>query len=1111
MGGWEFSKTLLWLLGRRQLYRRCYTVYTFPTIPCRATAALQEMLHCLYVAYYSLQSYSSTTGDATQSIDLQWLYRRCYTAQNASYYSLQSYFSSTGNSRKRSRLCSISCRATVDLQTVLHLLQCYCSSTGNSGKSIDSVASPVALLQLYREQQETYRLCSISCRATVALQGIVGNIQTVQHLLQSYCSSTGKRIDQQETYRLCSISCRATVALEGIVGNVQTVQHGNSRKRVDCVASPVELLWLYREQQETYRQCSISCRATVAPQGIVGNVYTVQHLLQSEQQETYRLCSISCRATVALQGNVQTVQHLLQSYSSSTGNSRKRIECVASPVELQQGITRNVQTVQHLLQSYCSSTGNSGKRIDSVASPVQLLKPYREQQETYRLRSISCRATVALQVIAGNDCVASPVELLQPYREQQEPYRLCNISCGATVALQGIVGNVQTVQHLLCSISCRATVSLQGIVGNVQTVQHQGTVGNVQTVQHLLQSYSSSTGKSRRRAECPVELLQQETSRLCSISCRATVALQELLYLYREQQETYRLCSISCRATLALQGIVGSVLGCVASPVEPLQIYRLCCISCSATVALQGIVGKVQTVQHLLQRCCSSTGNSRKRIDCVASPVELLQLYREQQETYRLCSISCRATVALQGIVGNVQTVQHLLQSYCSSTGKRIDQQETYRLCSISCRATVALEGIVGNVQTVQHGNSRKRVDCVASPVELLWLYREQQETYRQCSISCRATVAPQGIVGNVQTVQHLLQSYCTGNVQTVQHLLQSYCSSTGNSRNVQTVQNLQLYREQQETYRFCRASLQGMQSYCRATVTGNSRKRIDCVASRVELLQLYREQRKRIDCAASPVELVTGNSRKRIDCVASRRAISCRATSPVALQGIVYREQQETYRLCSISCRATVALQGIAGNVQTVQHLLYCSSTGNSRKRIDSCVASPVELLQLYREQQGTYRLCSISCRATVALQGIVGNVQTVQHLLQSHCRSTDFCCISCSATVALQGIVRNVQTVQHLLQSYCSSTGNSRKRKDCVASPVGLLYLYREQQETYRLCSISCRATVALQGIVGNVQTVQHLLQSYCSSTGNSRKRIDCVASPVELLQLYREQSET
>ena len=95
-------------VGLQQLYRRCYTVYTFPTIPCRATVALQQMLHCLHVSYYSLQSYSSSTGDATPSIrfllfpvELQQPYRRCYTVYT---------------------FPTIPCRATVALQEMLHSL-----------------------------------------------------------------------------------------------------------------------------------------------------------------------------------------------------------------------------------------------------------------------------------------------------------------------------------------------------------------------------------------------------------------------------------------------------------------------------------------------------------------------------------------------------------------------------------------------------------------------------------------------------------------------------------------------------------------------------------------------------------------------------------------------------------------------------------------------------------------------------------------------------------------------------------------------------------------------------------------------------------------------------
>ena len=65
---------------------------TFPTVSCRATAALQEMLHGVYVSDYSL-SHKSSTEDATQCVrfqlfllELLWLQRRCYTVY-VSYYS----------------------------------------------------------------------------------------------------------------------------------------------------------------------------------------------------------------------------------------------------------------------------------------------------------------------------------------------------------------------------------------------------------------------------------------------------------------------------------------------------------------------------------------------------------------------------------------------------------------------------------------------------------------------------------------------------------------------------------------------------------------------------------------------------------------------------------------------------------------------------------------------------------------------------------------------------------------------------------------------------------------------------------------------------------------
>ena len=182
--------------------------------------------------------------------------------------------------------------------------------------------------------------------------------------------------------------------------------------------------------------------------------------------------------------------------------------------------------------------------------------------------------------------------------------------------------------------------------------------------------------------------------------------------------------------------------------------------------------------------------------------------------------------------------------------------------------------------------------------------------------------------------------------------------------------------------------------------------------------------------------------------------------------------------RYSVVDCGATVALHAIVGNAHAVQHLLKscCSSAGNGRKHIHYKV-SPVELLKLYREQLEMHTVGSILSRTIANLQGIVGNVAAMQHLLWS----------------------------------YCSSRGNTRKFAHCVASPGDLLSFYREYQEICLLCSISGGATVGLKEMPVNVHAVQHLLWSYCSLTGNSRKCAHCVASPVELLQLYREQYET
>ena len=76
---------LLFPVELQQIYKRCYTVGAVPSIPYRTTEALQEMLYSEHISYYSLQSFSSSTGEASQCaqylvfpIELQQLHRRCY-------------------------------------------------------------------------------------------------------------------------------------------------------------------------------------------------------------------------------------------------------------------------------------------------------------------------------------------------------------------------------------------------------------------------------------------------------------------------------------------------------------------------------------------------------------------------------------------------------------------------------------------------------------------------------------------------------------------------------------------------------------------------------------------------------------------------------------------------------------------------------------------------------------------------------------------------------------------------------------------------------------------------------------------------------------------------
>ena len=149
---------LLFRVELQQLYRKCHKVSTFPTISCRATAALQEILHSVRVSYDS-------TGDATQCVDfelfhirLQQLYRRCYTVCTF-----------PTNPRK----------AAVALQEILHSVRvsCYCLQSYNSSTG-----------------DATHCVRTVPCRATEALQEMLYNMYISYYSLQSYSSSTGDAI-----------------------------------------------------------------------------------------------------------------------------------------------------------------------------------------------------------------------------------------------------------------------------------------------------------------------------------------------------------------------------------------------------------------------------------------------------------------------------------------------------------------------------------------------------------------------------------------------------------------------------------------------------------------------------------------------------------------------------------------------------------------------------------------------------------------------------------------------------------------------------------------------------------------------------------------------------
>ena len=163
------------------------TLYAFLIFFCRATVALQEMLHSFYLSYYSLESHSSSTGDTIQCahfllfpVELQQLHLRCYTV---------------------CAFPTIPCRARVALQEMLHSvhifyysLQSYNSSTGDATQRASFLVFPLELQQLYRRCYTVCTVPTIPCRATMALQEMLRSVSVSYYSLQSYNSSTRNAI-----------------------------------------------------------------------------------------------------------------------------------------------------------------------------------------------------------------------------------------------------------------------------------------------------------------------------------------------------------------------------------------------------------------------------------------------------------------------------------------------------------------------------------------------------------------------------------------------------------------------------------------------------------------------------------------------------------------------------------------------------------------------------------------------------------------------------------------------------------------------------------------------------------------------------------------------------
>ena len=753
------STLLLLPVEPLQLKRRCYTLYSTTTPPCRATVALEEMLHALLL-YYSLQSYCSSTGDATRStvlllsVELLQLYRRCYTL-----YSTTIPCRATVALQRCYTLYSTTtpCRATVALQEMLHALlyyyslQSYCNSTGGATRST-LLLLPVELLQLYRrcytlysttlppvELLQLYRRCytlystTTPCRATVALQEMLHAL-LYYYSLQSYCSSTGDVTRSSLLLYPLQSYCSST----------------GDATRSTLLLLPVELLQLYRRCYTLY--------STTTP----------------------------CRATVALQEMLHALlcYYSLQSYCSSTGDAT-RSTLLLLPVELlycsSTGDATRSTLLLYPLQSYCSSTGDA-TRSTLLLLPVELLQLYRSCYTLYSTTT-PCRATVALQEMlhallyyyslqsycSSRGLLLLPVELLQLYRRCYTLYSTTTL-CRATVALQ------EMLHALLCYYS------LQSYCSSTRDATRSILL------LYFLQSFCSSTPDATRSTLLllPVELLQ--LYRRCytlystTTPCTATLPLHEmlhaLLYYYSllELLQLYRRCytlysaTFFCRATVALQEMLHALLyyyslqsstgdatrsTLLLLPVELLQLYRRCytlystTTPCRVTVALQEML-QALLYYYSLQSYCSSTGDAT-RSTLLLLLVKLVQLYSVQEMLHALLYYyySLQSYSSSTGDATRSTLLLYSLQSYCSSTGDAtrstlllcpVELLQLYRRCytlystTTPCRATVALQEMLHALlyyYSLQSSTGdATRSTLLLLPVELLQLYRRCYTLY---------------------------------------------------------------------------------------------------------------------------------------------------------------------------------------------------------------------------------------------------------------------------------------------------------------------------------------------------------------------------------------------